>query len=187
MEPDHRDTELIVRIGNKDAAALRTLYSQHNVRLFRFLIRLTGNEALAEETVNATFMKVWLKAETFSGQSSVSTWLFTIARNEALSQLRKRREMPLDEDAAAQIKDESDTQETTVAKQDKGALMRTCIDKLSAAHREIIDLVYYQEMSVAEAAQVLDVPENTVKTRMFHARKQLSEHFRRMGVDRGWP
>lgn len=187
MEPDHRDTELIARIGTKDAAALRALYSQHNVRLFRFLIRLTGNEALAEETVNSTFMKVWLKAESFEGQSSVSTWLFTIARNEALSQLRKRREMPLDEDAAAQIEDESDTQETTVAKTDKGALMRLCIDKLSQAHREIIDLVYYQEMSIAEASTVLDVPENTVKTRMFHARKQLSEHFRRMGVDRGWP
>lgn len=187
MEPDQRDRELIVRIGNKDAAALRALYTQHNVRLFRFLIRLTGNEALAEETVNETFMKVWLKAESYGGQSKVSTWLFTIARNQALSRLRKRSEAPLDEGAAAQIEDESDTQEISTAKKDKGALMRMCIEKLSAAHREIIDLVYYQEMSVAEASQVLDVPENTVKTRMFHARKQLSEHFRRMGVDRGWP
>lgn len=187
MEPDQRDRELIVRIGNKDSAALRALYTQHNVRLFRFLIRLTGSEALAEETVNETFMKVWLKAGSYQGQSTVSTWLFTIARNEALSQLRKRREAELDEGYAEQIEDESDTQEVTTAKQDKSVLMRACIDKLSSNHREIIDLVYYQEKSVAEAAEILEVPENTVKTRMFHARKQLSEHFRRMGVDRGWP
>ena len=187
MEPDDKDNELLARIAGKDPGALRSLYTLYNVRIYRFLIRLTGNEALAEECVNETFLKVWLKAQSFGGQSSVSTWLFTIARNEALSHLRKRREAPLDEEQAAQIEDESDTQEIATAKKDKGAVMRECIEKLSPAHREIIDLVYYQEMSVAEASEVIGIPENTVKTRMFHARKQLSEHFRRHGIDRGWP
>jgi len=187
MAPDTTDRDLLERVVRRDSTALRMLYTAHNVRVFRFLIRLTGNEALAEDVVNQTFMKVWLKAESFNGQSTVSTWLFTIARNEAISQLRKRREAPLDEEAAAAIEDESDTQETATAKKDKGEMMRACIDKLSAAHREIIDLVYYQDKTVAEAALILEVPENTVKTRMFHARKQLSEHFRRAGIDRGWP
>ncbi|MCB9993239.1 MAG: sigma-70 family RNA polymerase sigma factor [Hyphomicrobiaceae bacterium] len=187
MEPDETDKALLGRISARDSGALRILYTRHNVRLYRFLVRLTGNEALAEECVNETFLKVWLKAESFGGQSSVSTWLFTIARNEALSHLRKRREAPLDEEQAAQIEDESDTQDVTAAKKDKCAVMRLCIDKLSPAHREIIDLVYYQDLSVAEVAEVVGIPENTVKTRMFHARKQLSEHFRRHGIDRGWP
>lgn len=187
MEPDVRDRELIERIIGRDSAALRALYTQHNVRLFRFLIRLTGDETIAEDVVNQAFMKVWTKAASYGGQSSVSTWLFTIARNEAISILRKKQDAPLDDEAASQIEDESDTQETRVAKRDKGELMRQCIEKLSPAHREVIDLVYYQEKSVAEVGEILDIPQNTVKTRMFHARKQLSEHFRRAGIDRGWP
>ena len=59
--------------------------------------------------------------------------------------------------------------------------------KLSAAHREVIHLVYYHDKSVAEVAEILAVPEGTVKTRMFHARKKLSELTRAAGVDRGWP
>jgi RNA polymerase sigma-70 factor, ECF subfamily len=93
----------------------------------------------------------------------------------------------LDEGVAEAIVDESDTPEVEVAKHDKAALMRRCIDKLSPAHREIVDLVYYQELSVAEAASLLDIPENIVKTRMFHARKQLSTLFQKAGIDRGWP
>jgi len=187
MDPDETDRDLLARIVKRDSGALRSLYTFHSVRLFRFLIRMTGNETIAEDVVNETFMKVWTKAASFEGQSSVSTWLFTIARNEAISVLRKRREAPLDEEAANRIEDESDTQETSTAKKDKAVLMRTCIEKLSQAHREVIDLVYYQEKSIAEISEILEVPANTVKTRMFHARKQLSEHFRRAGIDRGWP
>ncbi|HKJ62606.1 MAG TPA: sigma-70 family RNA polymerase sigma factor, partial [Hyphomicrobiales bacterium] len=130
-EPDQRDRQLIERIVKHDSAALRALYTQHNVRLFRFLIRLTGNETVAEDVVNETFMKVWTKAASYGGKSSVSTWLFTIARNEAISILRKKQDADLDDEMASQIEDESDTQETTVAKADKGAVMRQCIDKLS--------------------------------------------------------
>lgn len=184
---DDRDRDLIARIAKRDSAALRALYMSHNVRIYRFVLHLARNETLAEDVVSETFMKVWRKASSFEGNSRVSTWLLTIARNEAISVLRRKTEAPLDEKAAAEQEDESDTQEVVTAKKDKSAIMRACIDKLSDAHREIIDLVYYQDRSVAEIAHILDIPENTVKTRMFHARKQLSEHFRRAGIDRGWP
>jgi RNA polymerase sigma-70 factor (ECF subfamily) len=65
--------------------------------------------------------------------------------------------------------------------------MRRLIDDLSPVHKEIVDLVYYQERSVAEASEILGVPENTVKTRMFYARKQLARLFAEAGIDRGWP
>lgn len=187
METDQSDRDLIARIAKRDSAALRALYMAHNVRIYRFVLRLARNETLAEDVVSETFLKVWQKAASFEGQARVSTWLLTIARNEAISVLRKKTEAPLDDQAAAEQEDESDTQEIATAKKDKGAVMRICIDKLSPAHREIIDLVYYQDRSVAEIAEILDIPENTVKTRVFHARKQLSEHFRRQGIDRGWP
>lgn len=181
------DRDLIARVAKQDSAALRALFTRHQVKLYRFLIRIVRNEAVAEELVNETFIKVWTKAKSFNNQSSVSTWIFTIARNEALSLLRKKSEAALDDGVAEQIEDESDTQEVSVAKKDKGALMRDCINKLSDAHREVVDLVYYQEKSVSEVSQILEIPENTVKTRMYHARQQLSTHFKRAGIDRGWP
>lgn len=187
MNTNDKDEDLLARVAKKDSAALRVLFRTHQVKLYRFLFRMVRNEAVAEELVNETFIKVWTKAGQFSGQSAVSTWMFTIARNEALSLMRKKSDAPLDDEYASQIEDESDTQEVEIAKKDKGALMRACIDKLSDAHREIVDLVYYQEKSVAEASEILDIPENTVKTRMYHARQQLSAHFKRAGIDRGWP
>ena len=72
-------------------------------------------------------------------------------------------------------------------KADKSRLLRRCIDALATDYREIIDLVYYHELSVAEASAVLGIPEGTVKTRLFNARKRLSELLKNLGVDRGWP
>jgi RNA polymerase sigma-70 factor (ECF subfamily) len=83
--------------------------------------------------------------------------------------------------------DLDDDPEEVAQKQDKGRIMRACITALSPDHREILDLVYYQELSVGEAAEMLGIPENTVKTRMFYARKKLSELLKERGVDRGWP
>ena len=65
--------------------------------------------------------------------------------------------------------------------------IRKCLEKLSAEHREIIDLVYYHEKSVEEVAQIVGIPENTVKTRMFYARKRLAELLKAAGIERGWP
>ena len=76
---------------------------------------------------------------------------------------------------------------STLAKKDKGAVLRQCLSGLSAEHREIIDLVYYHEKSVEEVASIVGIPEATVKTRMFYARKKLSELLKERGIDRGWP
>ena len=93
----------------------------------------------------------------------------------------------MDEEAAAQIEDHSDDPEVTLAKKDKGAVLRECLNTLSAEHREVIDLVYYHEKSVEEVAEIVGIPEATVKTRMFYARRKLSELLKEQGIDRGWP
>ena len=69
----------------------------------------------------------------------------------------------------------------------KGAVLREFLTKLSVEHREVIDLVYYHEKSVEEVAEIVGIPEATVKTRMFYARKKLSELLKERGVERGWP
>ena len=93
----------------------------------------------------------------------------------------------MDEEAAAGIEDPSDSPEVALEKKDKSAVIRKCLAGLSAEHREIIDLVYYHEKSVEEVAQIVGIPENTVKTRMFYARKRLAELLKAEGIERGWP
>jgi RNA polymerase sigma-70 factor (ECF subfamily) len=113
--------------------------------------------------------------------------MLSIARFKTLSALRKRSEEELDDGVAEQIEDHADDPETSLAKKDKGALLRECMNALSAEHREVIDLVYYHEKSVDEVASIVGIPAATVKTRMFYARKKLSELLKEQGVDRGWP
>jgi RNA polymerase sigma-70 factor (ECF subfamily) len=110
-----------------------------------------------------------------------------IARFKALSALRRRPDEELDDETAAGIEDPSDSPETALEKKDKSAIIRKCLTGLSAEHREIIDLVYYHEKSVEEVALIVGIPENTVKTRMFYARKRLAELLKAEGIERGWP
>jgi RNA polymerase sigma-70 factor (ECF subfamily) len=181
------DRHLIARIAARDQAALRALLMRHQVRVFRFIERMVRNEAVAEELTNEVFLEVWRNAGSYEGRSSASTWVLSIAHHRAASALRKRREESWNEDEALKLSDTSDDPEVTVQKADKGALLRKCMGALSAEHREIIDLVYYHEMSIAEISAAIGIPENTVKTRMFYARKRLSEAMKSAGVDRGWP
>ena len=181
------DTELIKRIAKQDQTAVEVLYGRYQVRVFRFILRKVRSEAVAEELTNEVFMEVWRNASRFEGRSSLSSWILGIAHNRAISSLRKRREAELDDDAAGTIADDSDDPEVTAQKTDKGALLRQCMERLSDEHRTIIDLVYYHEKSIAEVAEIVEIPQNTVKTRMFYARKKLSEFLEEAGVDRGWP
>ncbi len=145
------------------------------------------DEMAAEDVISEVFLDVWRQASRFEGRSAVSTWLIAIARFKALSMLRKRREEELDEEMAETIEEPSDDPERATEKLDKGEKLRQCLAALSPEHREVIDLVYYHEKSVEEVAQIVGIPENTVKTRMFYARKKLGELCRMAGIDRGWP
>ena len=186
---DHaiNDIELLSRIAAGEQIAVRTLFNRHHLRIFRFIMRKTGNEATAEELTNEVFLEIWRHAAKFEGRSKVSTWMLSIAHNRTVSFLRKRSEAQLEDGVAETIVDDADTPEVTSSKRGKGEQIRACMEQLSSDHREIIDLVYYHEKSIAEIAEVLDIPEGTVKTRMFHARKKLGEILRDNGVDRGWP
>lgn len=181
------DEPLIAGIAKGDSQALRSLIARHQVRVFRFIARLVRNEAVAEELTNEVFLEAWRHAKSFEGRSNAATWLLSIAHNKAVSSLRKRRDENWNEDEASEIADAADDPEVIAQKSDKGAVMRRCMDDLSAEHREIIDLVYYQEQSIAEVSAVLGIPEATVKTRMFYARKKLGERLKAAGIDRGWP
>jgi RNA polymerase sigma-70 factor, ECF subfamily len=181
------DEVLIGRIASGDRLAMQVLFTRHHVRVYRFVLRVVRDQSKAEDLISEVFLDVWRQADRFEGRSAVSTWLLAIARFKALSALRRRPDEELDEEAAEAIEDPSDDPEETLAKKDKSAVIRKCLEGLSADHREIIDLVYYHEKSVEEVAEIVGIPENTVKTRMFYARKKLAELLKAAGIERGWP
>ena len=181
------DEALIGRIATGDKVAMQVLFARHHVRVYRFVLRLVRDQTKAEDLISEVFVDVWRQAGKFEARSAVSTWLLAIARYKALSALRRRPDEELDDEAAAAIEDPGDDPEVALEKKDKGEILRKCLTALSPEHREIIDLVYYHEKSVEEVAEIVGIPENTVKTRMFYARKRLSELLKAAGVDRGWP
>ncbi len=181
------DRQLMTLIARGDERAMRALFQRHQNRVFGFVFRILRNDALADEITNEVFLEVWRGARNFQGRSAVSTWLLSIAHYRSLNVLRKRKEQSWNEDDAAQIPDAGDNPEVTLQKTDKGALLHECSNALSPIHREIIDLVYFHEMSIKEASEILAVPEGTVKARLFKARKALAVLLKDAGVDRGWP
>jgi RNA polymerase sigma-70 factor (ECF subfamily) len=181
---DTSDDALVALIAGRDKRALQTLYSRHHVRIFRFALRFLNDEAAAEDTVSEVFIDVWRQAERFEGRSQVTTWLLAIARNKALSLLRRRSSEELDDEVAEFIEDPSDNPEAAMLKSQRASVLQDCLTQLSPAHREIVDLVYYHEKSVEEVAVIISVPANTVKTRMFYARKRIGELMAAKGISR---
>ncbi len=166
---------------------MQVLYGRHHVRVFRFGLRLVRDEQVAEDLINEVFLDVWRQAVKFEGRSAVPTWLLAITRFKALSALRRRKDLELEDEVADALPDTSDDPEVVATKKDASEALRKCLAGLSREHREIVDLVYYHEKSVEEVADIVRIPENTVKTRLFYARKKLAELLKAAGVERGWP
>jgi RNA polymerase sigma-70 factor (ECF subfamily) len=177
------DEMLLEGIATGIRAAMHALYCRHNVRVYRFILRIVRDTTVAEDLVSQVFLDVWRTARQFEGRSQVSTWLLSIARFKALTAMRQRRHEDIDQDDVLEIADPADTPEISMDRADTSAILRACVAKLSPAHREIINLVYYHEKSVEEAGQIIGIPQSTVKTRMFYARKQLAELLRGAGVE----
>ncbi len=144
------DEALLSAIAAGDRPSLQTLYLRHRVRVYRYVLRLVGDAAAAEDITSEVFLEVWRQADTFKAKSRVSTWMLGVARYKALSALRSRPKEPVDERMANMI----------------------------------ADLVYDHETSVKEVARIVGVPESTVKTRMFYARKRMETMLETAGVNR---
>jgi RNA polymerase sigma-70 factor (ECF subfamily) len=177
------DETLLKNIANGEKAAMHVLYARHHLRVYRFILRMVRNPTTAEDIVSHVFLDVWHNAGQFQGRSQVSTWLMSIGRFKALTALRQRQHDRIDQDAVQNIEDRAETPEAAFERNHTSAILRACIAKLSPAHREIVDLVYYHEMSVEEAGAVIGIPQATVKTRMFYARKHLGALLKDAGVD----
>jgi len=181
---DTSDVALLRSISAGDKHAMQTLFACHNVRVFRFLLRFVADRAAAEDLVSEVFLDVWRQAGRFKGRSQVTTWLLAIARYKALSTLQRRSIEELGEDVAAAIEDPQDNPEVMNQNRQTSEILLNCLTQLSPAHREVIVLVYYHEKSIDQVAEITGIPPNTVKTRMFYARKRIAELMAAQGIDR---
>ena len=182
--PSQTDEALIRAIACGNSAAMRTLFDRHRGKVFRFLQRLLRSEASADELTGEVFLEIWRNAGRFEGRSAVTTWILAIARFKALSLLRRERECEceLDETTAAALPDHADGPELALQHKDRGKILRTFLGRLSLDHREVIDLIYYHDKSIDEVARIINIPVNTVKTRMFYARRRLERELEQAGM-----
>lgn len=178
------DEELIRAISGGNRHAMKLLYARHSVRVFRLALRFVADESVAEDLLNDVFLDVWRKAGALTGHSQVSTWLLAIARNKAIAVTRRRSWGPLNDNICETIQDGADNSETVMGKSQTRSLLFQCLTNLSPAHREVIDLVYYHGKSIDEVAEIIRVPPNTVKTRMFYARNHLAKLLAEARLDR---
>ena len=181
------DEVLIGRIANGDRLAMQVLYARHHVRVFRFVVRLVRDETTAEDVISEVFLDVWRQAGRFEGRSSVSTWMLAIARFKALSALRRRTDEELDEEGAAADRGcmptirRSRWRRRTRAR--RSEVSRRSFAAAPGDHRSHL----LSRQIGQEVAEIVGIPENTVKTRMFYARKRLAELLKAQGIERGWP
>jgi RNA polymerase sigma-70 factor (ECF subfamily) len=174
---------LVEKVAGGDHVAFRWLFRRFQRPVHAYLSRLVRLPHIADELMNETMLELWRGAARFGGRSTVSTWLFGIARHKAIDHLRRMRNGDLGEDMLAEVPDPSPSPEDSLEKATLGELVGRLMNQLSAEHREVLHLAYREEMSVEEIAGVVDCPVNTVKTRMFYARKRLKTLLAESGVE----
>ena len=166
------DGELLARVCAKDLQAFEALYRIYQPRLARFLANILQRPQLVEEVLDDTMMVVWQTADRFKGASKPSTWIFAIAYRKALK-ARSRWPDPVpeeDRDSHASADPQPDEQ---LRHQHLRDALREAMSDLSPEHRAVVDLTYFHGLGYREIADIVNCPVDTVKTRMFHARRRL--------------
>lgn len=188
-EPDANEAARLMRaVANKDRRAFETLYYAYSSRLGRYLARVLKRRELVDEVLNDVMLVVWQSADRYDPSlSRLSTWMFGIAHNKALKALSRiahhQVELPMDpldvevENDLGEISmhGNANNPEQTLIGRQLGRALQWAIESLSADHRSVVELAFAEDYSYQEIATVLDCPVNTVKTRMFYARKHLAE------------
>jgi RNA polymerase sigma-70 factor, ECF subfamily len=180
LDPVYSEDGLLRAVAGKDASAMEFLYKRLASAVFSFAYRRLNDEALADEVVNDTMMQVWNSAASFAQQSTVKTWVLGIAKNKILDVLRTRgKALAREDDVSAeelnQVADISPDAYALLLSKQKGQHLVECFAQLSTEQQSCLHLFIVEGMSLNEIAQVLDVPSNTVATRIHYAKRKLKE------------
>lgn len=168
------ETRLIEAINGRDLRAFEELYRLYHPRLTRFLGNMTRRPQIVEEVLNDTLLVVWDRPSSYNGACKLSTWIFAIAYRKALKALRRQDEPMEDPRAGERASDDAGPEQLIGQRQVQAALLRA-MSQLSPDHRAVVDLTYFHDIGYREIAEIMDCPVDTVKTRMFHARRHLKK------------
>jgi RNA polymerase sigma-70 factor (ECF subfamily) len=170
---DERDVLLLERVAGKDRAAFQELYQRYYQRLFGFIFKLTRRPEVVEEALNDTLLAVWKGAGSFHGHSRVSTWILGIAHRQALKALSRMKRADREPDADYSPGEAPEGPESLLARRELQSVLGRALEQLPPEQRAVVELTYYHGCSYPEIASIVGCPVNTVKTRMFHARRRL--------------
>lgn len=184
LDPKTPDPELAERVAKGEEAAFRLLMRRHNQLLYRTARSILRDDAEAEDALQEAYIQAYNSIGSFRGDAKLSTWLVRIVVNAALGRLRKNRRgaeiIALDSEADARVPEEADLSAESETQPEREALraqtrriIESKIDELPEAFRTVFVLRAVEEMSVEEAAEVLGIPEATVRSRLFRARGLL--------------
>ena len=166
------ETGLIDLIAEGDLRAFEELYRIYHPRLTRFLGNMLRRPELVEEALNDCMLVVWRRADSYNGNSKVSTWIFAIAYRKALKALQRLDE-PMEDQHAETRPCTLDGPEQQLGQRQVQQLLLNAMRELSVDHRTVVDLTYFHDIGYREIAEIMTCPVDTVKTRMFHARRRL--------------
>jgi RNA polymerase sigma-70 factor (ECF subfamily) len=176
------DLSLLRRVAARDRVAFEALYRAYHPRLFSYLLRVTRSAEVVEELLSEIMLAVWTGAPRFAGRSRPSTWIFGIAHHKAQKAMARRRPELLQESAAHDAPDAGQGPQSMVERRELRSLLGRALRSLSTEQREVVELTYFHDFSYREIAEIVGCPVNTVKTRMFHARRRLRELLPALGV-----
>lgn len=178
---DALDRQLLRRVADRDREAFRRLYDRYYRRLFNYVFSVIRRPEMVEEVVDDVLIAVWRGAESFAGRSRVSTWIFGIAYRQAMKALRRRS--PELDTLESEPRDRERGPEGLMMRRELSSILGRALDRLSPEQRAVVELTYFEGCSYPEIAEIVDCPVNTVKTRMFYARRKLREILPELGID----
>lgn len=190
MEPPERgesvelDGEWLKDIAEGNRESFDKLYQAYQYRVFRFLIKTVTDTEMAQEISNDVFIEIWKSAKSFKGISKPSTWIFGIAHNWAMKTLGRQKGRTETLDEAWELVDPHQNPEKEFVQATRKEKLQGALQRLNPEHREVMELTYFQGLSYQEISEIVQCPVNTVKTRMFYAKKQLRGVLQRMGIQK---
>lgn len=175
------DQQLVRQVAAGDETAFAELYQRYGTPLYNYLIRLIHEPLVAEDLLQETFVGAWRNAGRFRGQSKVTTWLYRIAHNRAVSWLRGHHQTARLDDLP-ELAVEGDLSQQAMDNW-RAAQVRRALGQLSYKHRAVVELTFVHGFSYVEIAEIVGCPEGTVKSRMSYARRYLSNALRELGIE----
>lgn len=169
---DAVELALLAGVKRGRRADFDALYRLYHPRLWRFLTQLLRQPDAIEEALNDTLLIVWQRADSFDGRSKLSTWIFGIAYRKGLKAL-SRQDLPVDDEGVPEAADTGPGPEQQLGQVQLRERLREAMGELSPEHRAVVELCYFHDMAYGEIADVVGCPAETVKTRMFYARRRL--------------